>query len=194
MHRQARKLLDLVNQLLDFRKVEAGNVPLRAAYQEAGPFVAEQFASFQLKAQERGVQYVLDVPTEPVRLFFDRGKLEIILTNLLANAFKYVRDQGRVVLGATVVGSPGSHAVYENGQLTGNYLKLTVSDTGVGIATHELDRIFDPYYQAAHTNTLRMTGTGIGLALARQFAERHGGQLTVASTPGVGSTFELRLP
>jgi signal transduction histidine kinase/DNA-binding response OmpR family regulator len=194
MHRQARKLLDLVNQLLDFRKVETGNVPLCAAYQEAGPFVAEQFASFQLKAQERGVQYLLDVPIEPVRLFFDRGKLEIILTNLLANAFKYVRDQGRVVLGASVVGSAGSNAVYENGQLTGNYLKITVSDTGVGIAAHELDRIFDPYYQAAHTNTLRMTGTGIGLALARQFAERHGGQLTVASTPGVGSTFELRLP
>jgi signal transduction histidine kinase/ligand-binding sensor domain-containing protein/DNA-binding response OmpR family regulator len=194
MHRQARKLLDLVNQLLDFRKVEAGHVPLRAACQEAGPFLAEQFASFQLKAQERGVQYLLDVPAEPVRLFFDQSKLEIILTNLLANAFKYVRANGRVVVGATVVGSAGSNAVYENGQLAGNYLKITVSDTGVGIAAHELDRIFDPYYQAAHTNTLRMTGTGIGLALARQFAERHGGQLTVASTQGVGSTFELRLP
>jgi signal transduction histidine kinase/ligand-binding sensor domain-containing protein/DNA-binding response OmpR family regulator len=194
MHRQARKLLDLVNQLLDFRKVETGHVPLCASYQEAGPFVAEQFASFQLKAQERGVQYLLDVPAKPVHLFFDRGKLEIVLTNLLANAFKYVRDHGRVELAAAVVGSPASNAVYEHGQLAGNYLRITVSDTGVGIAAHEIDRIFDPYYQAAHTNTLRMTGTGIGLALARQFAERHGGQLMVASTPGVGSTFELRLP
>jgi signal transduction histidine kinase/DNA-binding response OmpR family regulator len=194
MHRQTRKLLDLVNQLLDFRKVEAGHVPLCAARQAAGPFIAEQYASFQLKAQERGVQYMLDLPAEPVELFFDRGKLEIILTNLLANAFKYVRDRGRVELAAAVVGSPAGPAVYAHGQLAANYLRITVSDTGVGIAAHELDRIFDPYYQAAHTNTLRMTGTGIGLALARQFAERHGGQLTVASTPGVGSTFELRLP
>jgi hypothetical protein len=84
--------------------------------------------------------------------------------------------------------------VYQGGQLAGNYLKVSVSDTGVGIQPSELDRIFDPYYQASHTNTLRMTGTGIGLALARQFAQRHGGQLTVVSTPGVGTTFELRLP
>jgi signal transduction histidine kinase/ligand-binding sensor domain-containing protein/DNA-binding response OmpR family regulator len=194
MQRQTRKLLDLVNQLLDFRKVETGHVPLCAARQAAGPFIAEQYASFQLKAQERGVQYGLDLPAEPVELFFDRGKLEIILTNLLANAFKYVRDRGRVELAAAVVGSPDGPAVYADGQLAANYLRITVSDTGVGIAAHELDRIFDPYYQAAHTNTLRMTGTGIGLALARQFAERHGGQLTVASTPGVGATFELRLP
>jgi signal transduction histidine kinase/ligand-binding sensor domain-containing protein/DNA-binding response OmpR family regulator len=194
MQRQTRKLLDLVNQLLDFRKVEAGHVPLCAARHDIGPFIAEQYASFQLKAQERGVQYTLDLPTGPVPLFFDQGKLEIILTNLLANAFKYVRPQGRVELAAAVVGSPAGPAVYADGQLAANYLRITVADTGVGIAAHELDRIFDPYYQAAHTNTLRMTGTGIGLALARQFAERHGGQLTVASTPGVGATFELRLP
>jgi DNA-binding response OmpR family regulator len=194
MQRQAQKLLDLVNQLLDFRKVETGNVPLRASYDDILPFLAEQFASFQLKAQERAVHYQLAVPTEPVPLFFDRSKLEIILTNLLANAFKYVRDKGRVELGATVVGDANGNAVYEQGQLAGNYLKITVSDTGVGIAAHELPRIFDPYYQASHTNTLRMTGTGIGLALAQQFAQRHSGQLTVASTQGVGTTFELRLP
>jgi DNA-binding response OmpR family regulator len=84
--------------------------------------------------------------------------------------------------------------VYADEQLVGNYLKITVSDTGVGISAHELDRIFDPYYQASHTDTLRMGGTGIGLSLAQQFARRHGGQLTVASQQGVGTTFELRLP
>ena len=194
MQRQAQKLLDLVNQLLDFRKVESGHVPLRAGRRDAQFFLAEQFASFQLKAQERGVQYELHAPAEPTWLYFDRSKLEIILTNLLANAFTYVRDRGHVALGAAVVGQAGGEAVYKNGQLTDNYFIISVSDTGVGIAPPELDRIFDPYYQAAHTNTLRMTGTGIGLALARQFAERHGGQLTVVSTPGVGSTFELRLP
>ncbi|QKG56305.1 response regulator [Hymenobacter sp. BRD128] len=194
MHQQARKLLDLVNQLLDFRKVESGHVPLRASPGDAGHFLSGLYAVFQLKAQERGVDYVLDVPTEPVRLYFDRSKLEIILTNLLANAFKYVRDRGRVELSATIIGNAGGEAVYQHGQLTGNYLKINVSDTGIGIQPAELDRIFDPYYQASHTNTLRMGGTGIGLALARQFAQRHGGQLGVVSAPGVGTTFELRLP
>ncbi|GAB3573248.1 two-component regulator propeller domain-containing protein [Hymenobacter daeguensis] len=194
MHKQARKLLELVNQLLDFRKVETGNVPLRATHADAVQFLADIYSVFRLKAEERGVEYQLDVPQEPVRLYFDHSKLEIILTNLLANAFKYTRDKGRVVLSATTVGNSGGEAVYSDGQLTGNYLNITVSDTGVGIKAHELDRIFDPYYQASHTNTLRMTGTGIGLSLARQFTERHGGRLTVASIEGQGTTFELRLP
>ncbi|MFD1871066.1 two-component regulator propeller domain-containing protein [Hymenobacter bucti] len=194
MHRQARKLLELVNQLLDFRKVETGHVPLRATYADAIAFLGEQYGSFQHKAQERGIVYQLDAPAEAVRLYFDRGKLEIIVTNLLANAFKYTRDQGRVALAATAVGSASSPAVYAAGQLVSNYLKVTVSDTGVGISAPELERIFDPYYQASHTDTLRMGGTGIGLSLARQFAERHGGQLTVASQRGAGTTFELRLP
>ena len=194
MHRQAAKLLTLVNQLLDFRKVETGHVPLLAGRAEAGAFLREQYAAFEGKARERSVQYVLNLPTEPLWLYFDQGKLEIILTNLLANAFKYVSEQGRVELAATPVGDAAGSGVVEQGQLVDNYLKITVSDTGVGIRPEELGRIFDPYYQASHTNTLRMQGTGIGLALARQFAQRHGGQLTVVSAPGVGSTFELRLP
>ncbi|HEX8328943.1 MAG TPA: two-component regulator propeller domain-containing protein [Hymenobacter sp.] len=195
MHKQTRKLLDLVNELLDFRKVETGNVPLRAARADVVEFLRDTHAMFRHKAEERQVEYQLDLPAEPVRLYFDRSKLEIILTNLLANAFKYTRHKGRVAFTATVVGNPGGEAEYgEDNKLVGNYLKVYISDTGVGIKPQELDHIFDPYYQASHTNTLRMTGTGIGLSLAKQFAERHGGRLTVASAEGRGTTFELRLP
>ncbi len=194
MQAQAQKLLDLVNQLLDFRKVESGHVPLRVSRRDALPILREQYASFQLQAQERNVAYELHLDFTEAHLYLDHNKLVIMLTNLLANAFKYVRDEGRVDLSAAVVGEAAGNAVYEDGNLLDNYLSVTVSDTGVGIAPHELERIFDPYYQASHTNALRRQGTGIGLALARQFAERHGGQLTVASTQGVGTTFELRLP
>ena len=194
MHKQTRKLLDLVNQLLDFRKVESGNVPLRASHHDAIRFLTDIYSIFKLKAQEREVEYRLEITEKVIQLYFDQSKLEIILTNLLANAFKYTRTKGRVELSATVIGNAKGEAVYSNGKLTGNYLKINVTDTGVGIKASELEHIFDPYYQASHTNTLRMAGTGIGLSLAKQFAERHGGLLTVASTQGVGTTFELRLP
>ena len=194
MHKQTRKLLDLVNQLLDFRKVETGNVPLRASSGNAVQFMADIFQVFQQKAEERRLIYTLDVPAEPVLLYFDRSKLEIILTNLLANALKYTPEGGQLTLAATVVGSPGGEAVFQNGQLTGNFLDITVVDTGVGIQAAELAHIFDPYYQASHTDTLRMTGTGIGLSLVRQFAERHRGNVEVESEVGAGTTFRLRLP
>jgi signal transduction histidine kinase/DNA-binding response OmpR family regulator/sugar lactone lactonase YvrE len=194
MHRQAHKLLELVNQLLDFRKVETGHVPLRASHDDAMSFLASLYPVFRLRAEEKGIDYGLDIPAEPVRLYFDRSKLEIILTNLLANAFTYTPAHGRVELAATVVGNPGGEAAYSQEQLVGNYLKITVSDTGTGIRASELARIFDPYYQAAHTAARRIGGTGIGLSLAKQFAERHQGQLSVVSTEGIGTTFELRLP
>jgi signal transduction histidine kinase/ligand-binding sensor domain-containing protein/DNA-binding response OmpR family regulator len=194
MHQQARKLLELVNQLLDFRKVETGHVPLLVRHDDVVSFLTSLYPVFRLRAEEKIITYVLDVPAEPVQLYFDRSKLEIILNNLLANAFTYTPAQGRVELAATIVGNPGGEAVYSSTHLTGNYLKVTVTDTGVGIKASELARIFDPYYQASHTAARRVAGTGIGLSLAKQFAERHGGQLTVASQQGVGTTFELRLP
>lgn len=194
MHQQTRKLLDLVNQLLDFRKVETGHVPLRASVGNAVQFLTELFEAFKQKAEERRLTYTLDVPAEPVLLTFDRSKLEIILTNLLANAFKYTPEGGQITLAATVVGSPGGEAVFQHNQLAGNCLEISVVDTGVGIQATELAHIFDPYYQASHTDTLRMTGTGIGLSLVRQFAERHRGTVDVASEVGAGTTFRLRLP
>jgi signal transduction histidine kinase/ligand-binding sensor domain-containing protein/DNA-binding response OmpR family regulator len=194
IHQQTRKLLELVNQLLDFRKVENGHIPLRAGRYDIVPFLADAYAVFRLQAQEQALHYVLHVPDEPLPVYFDRGKLEIILTNLLANAFKYTPDEGQVELAARAVGEATGEAVYTDKQLTDNYLAIIVSDTGIGIEAHELERIFEPYYQAWHTNARRMTGTGIGLSLARQFAEGHGGQLLVQSTVGVGTTFELRLP
>ncbi|TPG65830.1 hybrid sensor histidine kinase/response regulator [Hymenobacter nivis] len=194
MHRQTRKLLDLVNQLLDFRKVESGHVPLRASYGNVVQFLTDSYLVFKQQATERGLAYTLDVPAEAVLLHFDRSKLEIVLTNLLANAFKYTPAGGQLTLAATVVGSPGGEAVFQQGELAGNYLEISVVDTGVGIRAEELARIFDPYYQASHTDTLRMTGTGIGLSLAKQFTERHGGNLHVTSEVGAGTTFRLRLP
>ena len=194
MHKQTRKLLELVNQLLDFRKVEAGQVPLRATRADIVSFLTEIFLIFKLKAEERALAYSLLAPAEPVELYFDPGKLEIVLTNLLANAFKYTREQGSITLTAAVVGDPESPAAFGASGLIDNYLEIKVIDQGIGMQSSDLANIFDAYYQASQTETLRMMGTGIGLSLVKQFVERHAGEIRVESELGRGTTFTVRLP
>ena len=194
MHKQTHKLLTLVNQLLDFRKVEAGQVPLQAAPRDVVSFLTEIFLLFKLKAQERDLIYTLTAPSEAVELCFDAGKLEIVLTNLLANAFKYTPEGGEIGLVVTVVGQPGRPAIFTNSKLADNYLEIKVSDRGTGISPGEIAHVFDAYYQASQTNSLRMMGTGIGLSLVKQFVERHAGEITVASQVNQGTIFTVRLP
>ena len=194
MHKQTRKLLELVNQLLDFRKMEAGQVPLRAAPTDIISFLTEIFLLFKLKADEQQVAYSLDVPAEPVEVYFEPGKLEIVLTNLLANAFKYTPAGSSISLAATVIGQPDQSATFGANGLTDNYLQLQVSDRGIGMNPADLANIFDAYYQASQTDTLRLQGTGLGLSLVKQLVERHGGEITVGSQVNAGTTFTIRLP
>ncbi|MBO0952163.1 hybrid sensor histidine kinase/response regulator transcription factor [Fibrella forsythiae] len=194
MHQQTRKLLDLVNQLMEFRKVESGHVMLRASRGNVINFITEIFLIFRLKADELQMDYALDAPETTIMMYFDRSKLEIILTNLLSNALKYTPGKGKIRLMVSIVGSPDEPAVFHGNTLHDNYLQVTVRDWGIGMNADELDQIFNPYFQASHTETLRIMGTGIGLSLVKQFAEAHAGEITVQSTPGAGTTFMLRLP
>ncbi|WP_234733883.1 hybrid sensor histidine kinase/response regulator transcription factor [Tellurirhabdus bombi] len=194
MHTQTRKLLDLVNQLLDFRKVETGHVALRVSQQDINLFLTEIFLIFKLKAEELQLDYAVEVPSEAVPLYFDRSKLEVILTNLLSNAFKYTPPGGKIRISAEAVGRPDQPATLTNGKLQDNYLEVRVRDWGMGMKAEDLANIFDPYYQASHTETLRMMGTGIGLSLVKQLVERHAGEILVQSEVGFGTTFTIRLP
>ncbi|ADB42393.1 histidine kinase [Spirosoma linguale DSM 74] len=194
MHQQTRKLLDLVNQLMDFRKVEAGHVTLRASQGNMMAFLMEIVLIFKLKAEELQLDYAMEAPATDINMYFDRGKVEIILTNLLSNAFKFTPEGGKIRVLVSVIGSPSEPAVFHGNRLHTNYLELVVRDWGVGMNSDEVDKIFDPYYQASHTETMRMTGTGIGLSLVKQFVEAHRGEVSVQSAPGAGTTFTLRLP
>lgn len=191
---QTRKLLQLVNQLMEFRKVESGHISLRASKDDIISFVNELFMIFRFKARELHIDYVIDAPTAPVPMYFDRDKLEIILTNLMANALKYTPEDSKIRLCVSVVGSPEEPALFQEGQLLNNYLQITVRDWGVGMKATEVERIFDSYYQASHTETMHILGTGIGLSLVKQFVEAHTGEVTVTSEPGDGTEFTLRLP
>ncbi|WP_170312623.1 two-component regulator propeller domain-containing protein [Spirosoma agri] len=194
MHQQTRKLLNLVNQLMDFRKVESGHVTLRASRGNVVAFLTEIYLIFTLKAEESQLDYAMEAPSETIPMYFDRDKLEIILINLLSNAFKYTPEGGKVRILVSAVGSSAEPARFRGTTLVDNYLQLTVRDWGVGMNADDIDKIFDPYYQASHTETMRMMGTGIGLSLVKQFVEAHSGEVMVQSEPGIGTSFTLRLP
>ncbi len=184
VHKQAHKLLDLVNQLMNFRKVETGNVALQLQTLDIVPFITEIFLIFKLKADEQETRYTLTIPDQPVWVNFDPEKLEIVLTNLLSNAFKYTPENGSIEVRAECIDDTVSEG----------YISISVKDSGTGIHEDELSHIFEPFYQAYKHRDIKATGTGIGLSLVHELVKKHKGEIAVASAPGQGSVFTVKLP
>nr|WP_232342315.1 hybrid sensor histidine kinase/response regulator transcription factor [Hymenobacter negativus] len=185
--RNARKLLTLINQLLDLSKLEAGALHLALAPGDVAMAVRQLVSSFTVLADSRQIVLECQVPAQPVPLVFDAGKLDEILTNLVANALHFTPANGRVTVVVTEV--PATAAA-PNG-----IVSIAVQDTGPGIAAEDLPYLFDRFFQARSPGReARPTGTGIGLALVRELTVLHGGTVAVASQPGVGSTFTVQLP
>jgi signal transduction histidine kinase len=191
IQRSQRHLLGLIAGVLDYSRVEAGavtyrlvDVPVTEAVAEAETLVAPQ-----LRAKGLGYAWSGAAPGLTVRA--DREKLQQILLNLLGNAVKFTdaRDgtPGRIEVTCTVEDGVG----HEPG---GGRLRIHVRDTGEGIAPDELERVFEPFVQADQRLTRPHAGVGLGLAISRDLARGMGGDLTVESTPGEGSTFTLALP
>jgi signal transduction histidine kinase/ligand-binding sensor domain-containing protein/DNA-binding response OmpR family regulator len=194
VHKQTHKLLELVNQLMEFRKLESGHVSLRAQKSKAVCFIEEVFLIFKLKAQELHIDYAIQKPDIDPEVYFDQNKLEIILVNLLSNAFKFTPEGGKIRVCISIAGTAGQDALFEAEAPLDNFLQITVRDWGIGMQPGDEQKIFDPYYQASETETLRMVGTGIGLSLVKQFVLAHHGNITVESKPSEGSIFTIRLP
>jgi signal transduction histidine kinase/ligand-binding sensor domain-containing protein/DNA-binding response OmpR family regulator len=176
--RNAGRVLELIDQLLEVARLEAGSTPLRARRVELGAFVAHLGEAFQPLAERRSVALALEVPEEPLTVFADPAHLERVLANLLSNAFKFARSGGTVRL--TLEAAPGA-------------ARISVRDDGPGIAAADLPHIFDRFYRGDEAAGRHQPGTGIGLALARELAALHGGTLEVESEEGSGSTFTVTL-
>jgi signal transduction histidine kinase/ligand-binding sensor domain-containing protein/DNA-binding response OmpR family regulator len=176
--RNAGRVLELIDQLLEVARLEVGSTPLRARRVELGAFVAHLGEAFQPLAERRSVALALEVPEEPLPVFADPAHLERVLANLLSNAFKFARSGGTVRL--TLEAAPGA-------------ARISVRDDGPGIAAADLPHIFDRFYRGDEAAGRHQPGTGIGLALARELAALHGGTLEVESEEGSGSTFTVTL-
>ncbi len=181
-----RRLLALINDLLDLSRLEANAEPLEPAPVYLSSLVQEMQRRFRPQAREKGLELATEMaPDLPESLLSDPGKLDQILTNLLGNAIKFT-DRGKVVLQlfpAPPQLSPERPAI-----------AMRVRDTGVGIASHQQQRVFDAFHQLGNSEQRRQGGTGLGLSIARAHARALGGDILLDSRPGEGSSFTLVLP
>ena len=212
VHRNAQRLLRLINQLLDLSKIDAGGMKLQAAPGNIVPFVKGIAQSFQSSAGGRNIALHVQAEKEEIDLYFDKDKMEKILTNLLSNAFKFTPAGGEISVYITT----SSRGVRQNGSTTqsahtererllrqttprndiwaSEYVEFSVRDTGIGIPEGELPHIFDRFYQVDASQTREQEGTGIGLALTKELVELHHGTISVRSVVGKGTEFLVRIP
>ncbi|HEX8830535.1 MAG TPA: ATP-binding protein [Longimicrobium sp.] len=173
-----RHLLELIEEVLSFSRLEAGEERVDAAPIDLDTLLHEAQALTEPLALAKGIGFECHTPAEPGTLVSDRRKVLQILLNLLGNAVKFT-DRGRVLLTLEEV---GPEAVFR------------VSDTGPGIAPEHLEKVFDPFWQVQAGTTRTAGGTGLGLSVTRRLARLLGGDVEVASELGTGSTFTVRLP
>jgi signal transduction histidine kinase/DNA-binding response OmpR family regulator len=174
--RNAGRVLDLINEILELARAESGRITLRARPIDLGAFVTSVAHTFLPLAERKAIAYEIQVPDESVSVYADPEHLERALSNLLSNAFKFTPNGGAVRV--SVVADVAS-------------ARIILRDSGPGIPASDLPRIFDRFHRAE--STASQPGTGIGLALARELVVLHGGSLTVESEQGFGSTFTLSL-
>lgn len=195
--RNGRHLLELINGVLDAAKLEAGRMALRLApFDLHATVTAAVQDTDSLRAIKRQ-RCTVDLGPDPVELVADQQKVRQVLFNLLANASKFTDSEGTVEVQATrtpmplpVRGADGGVA----GVRVRDAVWLAVRDNGVGIRSEDLGRLFQPFSQLDSSTTRSQPGTGLGLALCKQFVELHGGTIGVESVVGQGSTFWLVLP
>lgn len=177
--RNAKRLLQLIHQLLDVSKLEAGKLTLKARETDMVLFLRHLAQAFAPLAERQEIDFACDAPATPVPVYIDPDHFEKIVVNLLSNAFKFTPAGGRIRLTL---------------QIEETEIHITVQDNGTGIASANLPFVFERFYQVDETATLSHTGTGIGLALAKELVVLHGGTISVQSSVGFGSAFTVCLP
>ncbi|MDO7842508.1 ATP-binding protein [Sphingomonas immobilis] len=177
-HRNAQRLLRLVNALLDFARIEAGRIEARFEPIDLGAFTANLASNFRSACERAGLALHIDAPSMSAPTFVDRDMWEKIVLNLLSNAFKF-----------TLAGE-----IAVTVRDTGDGIELAVRDSGVGINPAELPRVFERFHRVEGQNGRTHEGTGIGLSMVQELVGLHGGAIAAESEEGVGTTFRVWLP
>ena len=178
--RNSQRLLRLVNTLLDFSRIEAGRANANFQPTDLSSFTAELASNFHSATEKAGLKLEIDCEPLPQRVPVDRDMWEKIVFNLLSNAFKFTFE--------------GSISIRMHAADDGRSAELVVRDTGVGIPSHELPRLFERFHRVENQKSRSFEGSGIGLALVQELVKLHGGSLVAESEVGKGSSFEVSIP
>ena len=188
MERNAKRLLRLINQLLDLSRLEFGKMTLRASRGDFIAFLKGIVMSFASLAEQKKIMLRFEDDStltngSPLEIYFDRDKIEKIFYNLLSNAFKFTPENGKIAVRVKTTVAADRE-----------FVEVAVKDAGIGIPAGELPRIFDRFYQVDSASTREYEGSGLGLALTKELVERHYGEIEARSEEGMGSEFIVRLP
>ena len=182
--RNGKRLLNLVNQLLDFRKMEYNELKLCLKKGDIIKFISEVSSSFSDVAHQKQIQYVFDSEVCAFVTSFDHDKIERILFNLLSNAFKFTPSGGHISVMLSI-----SDGGYEQ-----KMLAIKVIDTGIGVPIESQERIFERFFQDNMPESLLNQGSGIGLSITKEFIKMHGGTIKIESEPDYGTCFIIEIP
>lgn len=177
--KNTQRMLQLVNQMLELSKLEAGKVSLKTRYRNINLPLKNILDSFKMEALQRNIELNFIGDQEAINLYYDLDKLEKIIFNLLSNAFKFTPDGGVISVRSTQ---------------QDKYIEIMVKDSGTGIPEDKLTYIFDRFYQVDDSETRSFDGTGIGLALVKELVELHHGQVHAKSIEGSGTSMILHFP
>ncbi len=178
IQRNTIRLLRLINQLMDFRKIEESKMKLNASESNISAFVTEITNSFRDLARKKSISFNVTSKVKDLKLWFDVNMLDKVLFNLLSNAFKFTGENGTI-------------NVTIDRQADGSMALIKVEDTGIGMTSEDAEHAFDVFYQG-HSSTFK--GTGLGLSLSKELISLHHGTITVKSEKGRGTAFEISLP
>jgi signal transduction histidine kinase/DNA-binding response OmpR family regulator len=178
IQRNSMRLLRLINQLMDFRKIEEGKMKLHASENNISQFVTEIANSFRDIARKKSISYSITTKSKDLNIWFDETMLDKVLFNLLSNAFKFTGENGTITVSVEKAESE-------------NMALIRVEDSGIGMSKVDLEHAFELFYQG-HSHTFR--GSGLGLSLSKELIHLHRGSIAVTSEKGKGTTFEIRLP
>jgi len=178
IRRNSQTVLRLINDILDFAKIEAGRLEIALGPVDLPSVIHDAVGALQPQLHERGLELKLEVASDLPHVYANAERLGQVLTNLLSNAIKFT-DQGSIAVRAW---------------LDGDRARFSVTDTGIGIAPEQQRILFQEFRQIDSEHTRRYSGSGLGLAISRRLMQMMGGTLAVDSTPGVGSTFYGDVP
>ncbi|MFD3003677.1 two-component regulator propeller domain-containing protein [Pontibacter toksunensis] len=187
INRNAKRLLNLVNQLLDFRKIEVEEISLYPSEGNVVKFVEATVSSFSALSEKKNITLTFKANVPELQASFDMDKLEKILFNLLSNAFKFTPDFGFINVELNCYDNDSSSAGIK-------ILELKVRDSGIGIAKENHKKVFERFFQDVVPGNMVNQGSGIGLSITKEFVKIHGGIINLDSAPGQGSCFTVTIP